>query len=89
MKGLFKLILIGVLIALGGAFFELWRIPRLEKFPTISRFSNGEKPTWENTAKKWISQNPDKAPPGGPLAPKEEESARAKQLRKARDELSR
>jgi hypothetical protein len=37
MKTLVILVLLGVVVALGGIFFEAWTIPGLEKFPTAKR----------------------------------------------------
>ncbi len=87
MKNFITFFIIGSLVALGGAYFELWKIPQLENFPTISRQTENEKPSMENAAQKRLNQGSDQAPHGGPLAPNNPNSARAKQLQDARNQL--
>ena len=87
MKNLITVLLIGSLVALGGVYFELWKIPQLKNFPTISRQTEKEKPSMEDAARKRLDQDSDQAPPGGPLAPDNPNTARAKQLQDARNQL--
>ena len=87
MKNLITFLIMGSLVALGGVYFELWKIPQLASFPTISRQTEKEKPSMENAARKRLNQESDQAPPGGPLAPNNPNSARAKQLQDARNQL--
>ena len=87
MKNLITFLIIGSLVALGGVYFELWKIPQFENFPTISRQTEKEKPSMQNAAQKQLNQDSDQAPPGGPLAPNNPNSARATQLQDARNQL--
>jgi len=87
MKNLISFLIMGSLVALGGVYFELWKIPQLENFPTISRQTEKEKPSMEDAARKRLNQDYDQAPPGGPLAPNNPNTARAKQLQDARNQL--
>lgn len=87
MKNLFTLLIVGTFVVLGGVYFELWKIPQLANFPTISRQSESEKPSMESAARKRLNQDADQAPPGGPLAPGNATSGRARQLQDARRQL--
>jgi hypothetical protein len=87
MKNLITFFIIAPLVALGGVYFELWKIPQLENLPTISRQTEKEKPSMEDAARKRLNQDSDEAPPGGPLAPNNPNTARAKQLQDARNQL--
>jgi hypothetical protein len=87
MKNLVTLFIVGAFVVLGGVYFELWKIPQLANFPTISSRSEDEKPSLESAARKRMNQDAEQAPPGGPLAPNNANSARAKQLQDARSQL--
>ena len=86
MKPLIQICLIGAAIAAVGVFFEIWSISKLENMPTISDYlKNSKKP--ENTEKKNITGSEER-PWGGQLEPKENDGARAKQLKHAAGSLN-
>ncbi|MGJ8677825.1 MAG: hypothetical protein ACSHX0_09930 [Akkermansiaceae bacterium] len=86
MKTLLLLIVVGAIAAFAGAFFEMWKIPRFENIPTISDYSDSsKKPEKKEEA---LKVGPDKAPWGGPLAPKENNGARSRQVQESEKLLS-
>ncbi len=86
MKTLFFLLIIGAVLALGGAFFEMWTIPRLEgRMPTISDYATRSRGIQER-AEKELGLGPGEAPRGGPLAPTSQ-TTRQRQLNDARSQL--
>lgn len=84
MKNIILFLIFGAVLALAGAFFEMWTIPRLEKMPTISDYATRSRDL-EQRAEEQMGLGPGERPPGGPLAPPT--TARQGQLNHARSQL--
>lgn len=87
MKNLLIFLIIGSIIALAGVYFELWTIPKLEKFPTIGRQAEDVKSSRERSAQERINKDMDDAPPSGPFGVDRSKSERVKQLEDSRKQL--
>lgn len=87
MKTFFFLLVIGAVLALGGAFFEMWTIPRLERMPTISDYATRSRDIQER-AERELGLGPGDQPKGGPFAPAAP-STRQRQFNDARSQLGR